>query len=141
MTDGLREFLKKPRSVLRALQKNNAELESLMSSVLPQAIVYDKDKVQTTPADPMLRYAEEYESLYRKGAELIDEYLRARDAVKVLTDSLDPEQGLIVTRRFINDEDFETIAAKVSMSIRTVYRIYDNAVVAMEDCPELWQKY
>lgn len=139
MTDRLRDFLRRPRTLLRQLQRNNAELESLMSMVLPQAITYDRDKVQTTPSDPMGRYAERYDDLYRKGVELIEEYLRARDAVRTLTDSLDPEQGLIITRRFINDEDFETIAKKANMSIRTVYRAYENAVAAMEDHPETWQ--
>ncbi len=139
MTEELREFLQRPKMLLRRIEGNNAELENLLSTMLPQAIVYDRDKVQSSPSDPMLNYIERYEEIYNEGMQLLTQYQAACKAVKSLADSLEPEQALVVKRRFLTFEDFDTIGQKIHMSVRNVYRTYNDAVDAMEDQPESWQ--
>jgi hypothetical protein len=132
MTEELREFLRRPKMLLRRIEGNNAELENLLSTMLPQAIVYDRDKVQSSPSDPMLNYIERYEEVYSEGMQLLNAYMSACKDVSRVTAALPADQALIVKRRFLNFEDFDTIGQKAHISRRHVFRLYDAAIETLE---------
>ena len=66
MTDELYETLNQPKWIKREIDVTKARMEKLRVMMLPGAIRYDKDSVQSTPKDPMLEFAEQLDSLDHK---------------------------------------------------------------------------
>jgi DNA-directed RNA polymerase specialized sigma subunit len=60
---------------------------------------------------------------------LLHEWLTARDTTTSIIDTLDYEvEKEILTRRYINGENWDNIAGAVSYSVRQIHRIHGNAL-------------
>ena len=132
MTDELRTFLKNPRSLQIRLKSNALDLKLLEDTVKPQAIVYDRDKVQSSPSDPMLRYIERYEELLIQREALVNAYLESCKAVARAADSLPGVQSMIIKFRFLYGMQSDEIAEEINYSTRQYYRLYTKAVAALD---------
>ena len=100
-------------------------------SLLPSAIRYDTDRVQSTPEDPMLLMAikiERYETQLRKRqAKLYDKRQKAERIISRLKDS---KQRQILTLYFLDPRrlTMQQVADTVSYSVQHTYRIYKAAM-------------
>ena len=123
------KLLSKPRKIRREINRVNGEIEALIQSyALPKAITYDKDPVQTSPEDPMLKYMAEKERLEKKRDKLLIKYVEAQRDISIKLDAV-PELGaLIITRRFLENLSFADIIAEVGLSERQMYRYYNEAL-------------
>ena len=70
MKEAVYRVLTKPKRIRAQITKSEAEMQGLRLSMLPGAIRYDKDKIQTSPDDPMTKYAARMDDLTRKITEL-----------------------------------------------------------------------
>ena len=130
MTDRVYEILMRPRKIRAEIGRINAEIEGLRLSMLPGAIRYDSDKVQSSPDDPMSRYAERMETLESKRDRLRTEYLDAQDDIVQKISMLpDEREALVLEMRFVGGSDFKTIADEISTGIRNMFRIYHQAIM------------
>ena len=127
MTEAVYKLLTKPRKIRGQIKKAEAEMEGLKLSMLPGAIRYDKDKVQSSPQDPMAQYAVRLNELERKIEDLQTEYLEAQDDVVAVANELTSPGDVIITLRFISGWDFQSIAKEISMSERQMFRHYKVA--------------
>lgn len=127
MTEAVYRLLTKPRKIRGQIKKAEAEMEGLKLSMLPGAIRYDKDKVQTSPEDPMAEYAARLDELKFKIEKLQTEYLEAQDKVMAVANELTSPCDVIVTLRFVSDWDFGSIAREINMSERQMFRYYKIA--------------
>lgn len=127
MTEAVYKALTRPRKIRGQIKKAEAEMEGLRLSMLPGAIRYDKDAVQTSPQDPMAQYAARLDELERKIEELQTEYLDAQDQVVALANDLTTPGDVIITLRFISGWDFQSIAKDIHMSERQMFRYYKKA--------------
>jgi len=127
MTEAVYKLLTKPRKIRGQIKKAEAEMEGLKLSMLPGAIRYDKDKVQSSPQDPMAQYAVRLDELERKIEDLQTEYLNAQDEVVAAANELTSPGDVIITLRFISGWDFQSIAKEISMSERQMFRHYKVA--------------
>ena len=127
MTEAVYKLLTKPRKIRGQIKKAEAEMEGLKLSMLPGAIRYDKDKVQSSPQDSMAQYAVRLDELERKIEDLQIEYLNAQDEVVAVANELTSPGDVIITLRFISGWDFQSIAKEISMSERLMFRYYKVA--------------
>ena len=100
-------------------------------AVLPSAIRYDLDRVQSTPDDPMLRMAEKlerYEGQLRKHLARITE--RRQKAFHMIQSLSDPTQRQVLELFFLDTRrlTMEEVADEIGYSIQHTYRIYQAAL-------------
>lgn len=131
MTEAVYKLLTKPRKIRGQIKKAEAEMEGLKLSMLPGAIQYDKDKVQSSPQDLMAQYAVRLDELERKIEDLQTEYLNAQDEVVAVANELTSPGDVIITLRFISGWDFQSIAKEISMSERQMFRYYKQATIEL----------
>lgn len=120
---------------VRDEQKEIAELEEriadLRASLLPSAIRYDKDSVQTsvsdTITDKMIKIAEYDALLDRKLARLYARRAKAQKLIDTLTDSLERQ---VLSIYFLSDgrPTMEQVAGKLSYSFPHTYRMYKSGI-------------
>lgn len=123
MTDELYKFIKKPLWTKAKIKNTQAKIEDLNTMMLPGAIRYDKDKVQTSPSDPMLKYAERLTELEEELKKLQERYLKEqKDITDMIEKVPDPNEQTVLINRYINGMYFEDIAKNIPASISTVYR-------------------
>lgn len=133
MTDKVYAFLMRPRRIQSAIKNTAIEIQSLRASMLPKAITYDNERVQTSPSDAMLAYAERLDDLERKLDRLQIEYIDAQERIVSYTGRLqEPDADTIILMRFLSYMSFETIADSISVSRSTVFRIYRRAVADLD---------
>ena len=124
MTQKVYDILTKPKVIRAQIRKAEAEREGLRLSMLPPAIRYDIDKVQTSPQDPFVQYAARFEEIERRIALLQIDYLNAQDDVVSLANKLEEPQSTIITLRFVSGMDFNEISKSIHMSERNMFRHY-----------------
>jgi len=100
-------------------------------AVLPSAIRYDLDRVQSTPDDPMLRMAEKlerYEGQLRKHLVRITE--RRQKAFRMIQRLPDPTQRQVLELFFLDQRmlHMDAVADEIGYSIQHTYRIYKAAL-------------
>lgn len=140
MTDRVYRALMRPRRIQSVLIGLQSEREGLQLSMLPEAIRYDRDKVMTSPSDPMTEYAARLDEIDRKLADLQESYLRAQDYVVAITDKLieqnekdGPEQAMAIKLRFLSGMSFSDIARAMHVSDSTMFRRYRQGLSRLND--------
>lgn len=123
MTDELYKLLHRPLWTKAKIRSKQAQIDDLRMMMLPGAIRYDRDKVQTSPEDPMLKYVARLNELEIELHSLQDKYLGEQKSISETIEKLsDPNEQDVLIRRYINGMYFERIAESIPVSISTVYR-------------------
>lgn len=127
-------FLNQPRRLEYAIMKAQMQHDELQSCLLPKAITYDKDKIQTSPGDMMSETASlvldlerDIRKLYARKAQLIVEI---NDAISRL-DS-DTEQ-MILLGFYVGRLPASRVADLVHYSLRGVYKAKHRAVIHLAE--------
>lgn len=124
------------KSKLWEIRNIDAEIENLIEkyealrlSLLPSAIRYDKDKVQTSPQDTMSEIASQLVDIEnqiiekkRKRAFLIDEIYEKLESLES-----EREQTILI-KYFIGRKSLRAIAYDIGMSKSAVHKIYKKAL-------------
>jgi len=135
MTDKVHNFLMRPRRIRAQIRQTESQIEGLRLSMLPGAIRYDKDKVQTSfTNDQMAEYAARMEELEHRLVDLREEYLNAQDDIVEAVGHLveDDYGATIIMLRYISNTDFPDIADEIGMTERNMFRYYKTAVEALD---------
>lgn len=135
-------FLNSIRKIESEIMKKQLQHDELQTCLLPKAITYDGDRVQTSPEDKMLNIAarvldieKEIRDLKRRKAALIVE---VNDAIARLDN--DTEQ-VILLGFYVGRLPAIKIADLVHYSVRGVYKIKHRAVIHLaEKCTQSARK-
>ena len=111
----------------------NCKLEQvaeLRSMLLPGAIRYDKDKVQTsnnadTITDTMLKIVDLEEKINADIDKLVEMKGLARDKIERMENDV---EKVILYKRYFNNESFENIAVECGYSWRHIHRLHGEAL-------------
>lgn len=100
-------------------------------ALLPSAIRYDQDKVQSSPSDPMIRMAEKverYEGQLRKHLDRI--MTRRQRAFAIVRRVKDPMQRQVLELFFLDERrlSMAQVAETIGYTERQTYRIYKDAL-------------
>ena len=121
-----------PRRTQRKIAVTKAQMERLRVMMLPGAIRYDKDSVQTSPQDPMLEFAEKIDDLTRKKEKLELEYLRQYEEVEQMAELLDETHRAVIKLRYLAEYKPPEIALELNYSESTVYKLKREAIKLLE---------
>lgn len=126
------DFLLSPRRIADEIWRKDIRRQELRACLLPAAITYDKDRVQTTPEDHM---AETMADMADLDAEI--EILRRRRArqIHLISGALDQlEDGrekAILEAYYIGRKSMNEIAEHMSYSLQHTYRLKRDGVEKM----------
>ena len=106
------------------------QVSELRSMLLPGAIRYDKDKVQTsnnadTIADTVSKLMELEEKINTDIDELVELKSVARDNIERMENDV---EKVILYKRYFNNESFENIAVECGYSWRHIHRLHGEAL-------------
>ena len=126
------EFLLSPRRLADEIWRKDIRRQELRACLLPAAIAYDKDRVQTTPddvmADTMADVADldaEIEILQRQRARQIRRIGKALDMLE------DSREKAILEAYYIGQKSMVEISERMSYSLQHTYRLKRDGVEKM----------
>ena len=128
---GVKRFLYAVRDEQREIAELEERIADLRASLLPSAIRYDKDAVQTsvsdTITDKMIKIAEYDALLEKKIAGLYARRARAQKLIDLLPDSLERQ---VLSIYFLSDDrpTMEQVAGKLNYSVQHTFRIYASGL-------------
>ena len=126
------EFLNSARVLHWQWMRLKAKHDELESCLMPSAIRYDRDKVQTSPEDPMSKIVVEINELETemnkirlKRAETIEEIDRVINFIS------SEEVRTALTMRYINRKPVRKIAETMGYSEKRVYQFMDQGGITI----------
>lgn len=124
------DFLMQVRRTEITIRRKQSQQAELRACLLPGAIRYDRDKVQTTPKDTMAdvlarvdELEHEIEDLKREKATLI---IQISDAIEQLTDE---NEKTVLTEFYIARVSMKKVAALINYSPRRAYYFRKQGVI------------
>ncbi len=128
MTEELKRTLNRPKWLRRDIDVTKAKMEQLRVMMLPGAIRYDKDSVQSSPKDPMLEFAEKIDALERQLKAQEKDYLEAYELAEHTIKSLEePRYVNILSLRYLAGYDHIRIAKLTGYTEGHVYKLQREA--------------
>lgn len=130
-----REYFKQIKREQIEIVQLQEKIDTAEASLLPKAIRYDLDKVQTSPEDPMydvLAEIEEYKKeMLKRTHRLI---LRRRKAIRMLDQLSDTRQRQALFLYYLDPSllTMEQVGEKMIYSEREAWRIHDAAMAKLE---------
>ena len=121
------EFLNSARVLHWQWLRLKAKHDELESCLLPAAIRYDKDKVQTSPDDPMSKVVAEICELEKEMKRV--QLLKSRQITKIdkaISALESDEERTALTMRYINRIPVTEIADEMGYSIKRIYQFMDR---------------
>ena len=127
---GSKEFLNKIRYIDMMINCKLEQVAELRSMLLPSAIRYDKDKVQTSPdadsmSDTMSKVIELEEKINNDIDKLVDLKSVAREKIEQMENEV---EKVILYKRYFGNESFENIAVECGYSWRHIHRLHGEAL-------------
>lgn len=117
------EFLNSARVLHWRWLRLKAKRDELETCLLPAAIRYDKDKVQTSPDDQMSKIVAEINALETEMAEVQLLKTQQIEKIELAVNSLESdEERTALTMRYINRRPIAEIADDMGYSEPTIYR-------------------
>lgn len=128
------DYLLRVRKLELSIWRLCLQHDELQSCLLPAAIRYDKDKVQTSPEDKLSDVAAAVLDLEKKIQELRHQkaklVLEINTAINALPD--EKESG-ILTAYYIKRMSMEDVADKVGYSVQHTYRLRKRGVTHLAE--------
>ena len=128
----LYDKLNAPRRTKRNIVVRRAQMEKLRVMMLPGAIRYDKENVQSSPTDPMLVFAEKMDELNTQLKGLESLYMQQYEEVEKLISRLDDKYKGVLTLKYLGDCKADEIAKELSYAESYVHKLKKEAIKILE---------
>lgn len=121
------QFLNSARVLHWQWLRLKAKHDELESCLLPAAIRYDRDKVQTSPDDPMSKIMAELNALETKMAVIQQAKAKRIEEIYREINSLESdEERTALTMRYINRSPVKEIAEAMGYAEPTIYKFMNQ---------------
>ena len=121
------EFLNSARVLHWQWLRLKAKHDELESCLLPAAIRYDKDKVQTSPEDPMAEIISEIEELEKEMVRVQRRKFTQIEKIGRAINALgSDEERTALTMRYINRKPVTEIAEAMGYAESTIYKFMNQ---------------
>ena len=142
MKDEVYEFLTMPKKTKLQIRSKQMQIEDLRLQMLPGAVRYDKDIVQSSPEDPMMKFIVRVDELERAIEGLkqryVDEQKMISEAIEMLEDE---REQVVLIGRYVSGDSYDEIAAELFLSVGRVFQIHRSAVDNMVDIVDKVKHY
>ena len=126
------EFLNSVRVLHWRWLRLKARHDELQSCLLPSAIRYDRDKVQTSPEDPLDKIVAEIAELEHEMDEVqLSKAKRIKEISKAIHSIPSDEERTALTMRFINRKPVTEIAEAMGYAEPTIYKFMNQGAERM----------
>lgn len=123
------KYLESVRRIESEIRKQQLKHDALESCLLPKAITYDKDAVQTSPEDKISEIAAEVSDIEAKLRSLVVMKRRTIHDVSMSIANLDSDaEQIVLLGFFVGGLSAQRIAETVHYTVRSVYRLKRRAV-------------
>lgn len=127
------EFLNSARVLHWQWLRLKAKHDELESCLLPAAIRYDKDKVQTSPEDTISKIVAEINELEsRMNALQLKKAQRIEEIDRAISSLESDEERTALTMRYINRIPVSDIAEAMGYSEPTIYRFMNQGATRLK---------
>lgn len=126
------DVLLSPRRISDEIWRKDLRRQELKACLLPSGIVYDKDRVQTSPEDSVARVMAEVADLDKQIEDL--QHRRAFRILEVsqLIDKIDDlREATILDAYYLGQRSMAEIAEHLHYSLQHVYRLRGSGVEKM----------
>lgn len=120
------EFLNSARVLHWQYLRLKAKHDELETCLLPAAIRYDKDKVQTSPDDQMSKICAEIHELELEMAKVQRKKFIQIEKIEKAVNALADEERTALTMRYINRVSVSVIAEAMGYSEQRIYQFMDK---------------
>lgn len=120
------EFLNSARVLHWQYLRLKAKHDELETCLLPAAIRYDKDKVQTSPDDQMSKICAEIHELELEMARVQRKKFIQIEKIEKAVNALADEERTALTMRYINRVSVSAIAEAMGYSEQRIYQFMDK---------------
>lgn len=121
------EFLNSARVLHWQWLRLKAKHDELQSCLLPAAIRYDKDKVQTSPEDAMSKIMAEIDALEKEMARIQHrKSVQIEEIDKAISSLTSDEERTALTMRYINRIPVTAIAEAMGYAEPTIYKFMNK---------------
>ena len=142
MKDEVYEFLTMPKKTKLQIRSKQMQIEDLRLQMLPGAVRYDKDIVQSSPEDPMMKFIVRVDELERAIEGLkqryVDEQKMISEAIEMLEDE---REQVVLIGRYVSGDSYYEIAEELFLSVDRVLQIHRSAVDKMVDIVDKVKHY
>ena len=142
MKDEVYEFLTMPKKTKLQIRSKQMQIEDLRLQMLPGSVRYDKDIVQSSPEDPMMKFIVRVDELERAIEGLkqryVDEQKMISEAIEMLEDE---REQVVLIGRYVSGDSYDEIAAELFLSVDRVFQIHRSAVDKMVDIVDKVKHY
>lgn len=129
----VKKYLRRPTRLYGDIVVLQEKIENLRLNMLPRAISYDKDRVQTSSQDPMPDFAAKIDELDRLMVKLMGEYYESIDEIEKTIAEVDNEDArLILAKRYVGQKSWNTIENEVPWARMTIFRRHSLGLRAVE---------
>lgn len=120
------DFLNSARVLHWQYLRLKAKHDELETCLLPAAIRYDKDKVQTSPDDQMSKICAEIHELELEMARVQRKKFIQIEKIEKAVNALADEERTALTMRYINRVSVSAIAEAMGYSEQRIYQFMDK---------------
>lgn len=128
------EILLAPKRTQRKIQRLEAKAQAIEYSLLPAAIRYDLDKVQTSPSDQMSERVTQIEQIQEQIRILKEIYLREIEEIERACEGLTGQEGrpdddgrTVLIMYYVGNDSMEEIADQIGYALSYTYKIRKRA--------------
>ena len=129
----VKKYLRRPTRIYGDIVVLQEKIENLRLNMLPRAISYDKDRVQTSPQDPMPDFAAKIDELDRLMVKLMGEYYESIGDIQEVIEQIENEDAkLILAKRYVGQKKWDVIMREVPRSRRSLFNYHRIGLRAAE---------
>ena len=123
------KYLKLPRQLEWEIRRLTYEHDELQASLLPSAIRYDKDVVQTSPEDAMPNVASRVLELEKRIRDLNNRKLNTMLTITAAFDRMpDKREAAVLTAYYVRRLSMEKVSEHIKKSLQHTYRLRKSGV-------------
>ena len=128
-----RTYLRRPQRLRADITILQERIENLRVNMLPKAVNYDKDPVQTSPHDPMPEFAVKIDELNRELYERWKEFEASIDDITNTINKIeDDDVRSIMAQRYLGKKPWRVIERDMFVCEREVYYMHRKGLRAVE---------
>lgn len=129
----VKEFLKRPKELKKKIDRKTEKLKELRDEMLPKAVNFEKERVQTSPHDPMPDFAAKVYELDQQIADMYNEYESALDDVEEVIGRIENGSAqLVMVKKYIRGKTIKQIEEEMFCSRRSVFNLQSSGLRAVE---------
>ena len=135
MRDKLATILMAPTKTTREILELMERMDIWAWSLIPGAIRYDKDKVQTSPTDRMADVMSDIDEAQRKLTELETRRMREQIEIREMCDKCEDlieQEKYVIVKRYMYMYKWDYIADILDLSDRRIFQLHGSALEKLE---------